>query len=480
MRRDMLLFRGIAAAVFAGLLMLATSGQAALTDNLEGYWTFDSDGSDSSGNSRDFTMFGSPSFVSGLIGNAVDMDGTDDYGQRNADDEAFDLGSADFTIQAWVNIAATECCTQINMKILEKTSNDGAPSEAGFDFYAHRTAGPGFSYRSNEVNTNLNLNISGEVRAGGGGDETPDVWHQIVLRRNGSDQQMIRDTVSLEIRNIGTTAYSNSTAGLVVGSFFNEGTGVAGSLMNGKLDEVAIWSRALADSEIAQLYNGGAGNAVSGIIAPPTEVAWSNDVAGDWNTSGNWSPSIVPDAADMTAIFGDAIQEPRTVFTDKHVTVKGIQFLNSNSYGVSGLGSINLNSGTHAPKAAIDVFVGDHEFQARVNVQVDTDVTIAGNSSLAFNNTLNLGGNTLTKLGDGTLAIRNTLTTAGGTVSVQAGTVSGNGQVGGDLVNDGGTISPGDSASSMEILGEVVPEPSAAALAVLALVFLAATGSVRP
>merc|ERR1711964_849587 len=147
--------------------MLATSGQAALTDNLEGYWTFDSDGSDSSANSRDFTMYGSPSFVSGLIGNAVNLDGTDDHGRRNVDDEAFDFGSGDFTIQAWVNFPKTDY--QLNMKILEKASNDGAPSEGGYDFYAHRTAGTGFSYRSNEVQNinNYALNISGEVGGGG-------------------------------------------------------------------------------------------------------------------------------------------------------------------------------------------------------------------------------------------------------------------------------------------------------------------------
>ena len=256
MRRDMLLFRGIAAAVFAGLLMLATSGQAALTDNLEGYWTFDSDGSDSSGNSRDFTMFGSPSFVSGLIGNAVDMDGTDDYGQRNADDEAFDLGSADFTIQAWVNFPATDF--NANLKILEKTSNDGAPSEDGYDFFYHNPGGgTNSAYVSNDVNATLS--ISGPV----GAVETIDTWHQIIFRRTGTAQEMIRDTAVLLNNTVGAAdAYGNSTAGLVVGAFFNEATNVAGSLMTGKLDEVAIWSRALSDPEIATLYNGGNGQAV--------------------------------------------------------------------------------------------------------------------------------------------------------------------------------------------------------------------------
>ena len=42
--------------------------------------------------------------------------------------------------------------------------------------------------------------------------------------------------------------------------------------MNGRLDEVAIWNRALLDSEIAHLYNGGLGNPVFPVPEPATLV----------------------------------------------------------------------------------------------------------------------------------------------------------------------------------------------------------------
>ena len=183
---------------------------------------------------------------------------------------------------------------------------------------------------------------------------------------------------------------------------------------------------------------------------------------------GNWSPLTVPNATTITAVFGQKIQQSSTVFTDKHVTVKGVQFLNSNTYVVSGSGSINLNSGTSAPKAAIDVSLGDHEFQARVNLEVDTDVTTASGASLAFNNTLNLGGHTLTKTGTGTLAINNNLLTAGGTFNCSEGTCSGTGTISGDLNNDGGTISPGDSFA-VGAAQVVVPEPGAMLLLLIGM-----------
>jgi hypothetical protein len=43
--------------------------------------------------------------------------------------------------------------------------------------------------------------------------------------------------------------------------------------MNGRLDEVAIWNRALSDSEIAHLYNGGLGNPVATVPSDRTETA---------------------------------------------------------------------------------------------------------------------------------------------------------------------------------------------------------------
>ena len=115
--------------------------------------------------------------------------------------------------------------------------------------------------------------------------------------------------------------------------------------------------------------------------------------------------------------------------------------------------------------SSIVVVQGNHQFQLPVDLQNETDVDIALNSSLTFNNTLNLGGNILNKTGDGNLAIRNHLVTGGGTVNLAAGLVSGNGTVGGDVINNGGTISPGDSlglvsSSALDASQGQVPEPT--------------------
>ena len=71
----MLLLRGIAAAVIGGYLMLATSGQAALTDRLEDFWQYESDAADSGPNGLDLTLEGRASIASGLRGDALWLDG---------------------------------------------------------------------------------------------------------------------------------------------------------------------------------------------------------------------------------------------------------------------------------------------------------------------------------------------------------------------------------------------------------------------
>jgi len=185
----------------------------------------------------------------------------------------------------------------------------------------------------------------------------------------------------------------------------------------------------------------------------PTERAWNVDRSDDWNVAGHWTPTGIPNGNDQTVTFGGGITAPRVVFIEADVTVKGITFLNGNSYAITGHGTVNLEAGT--PPSSIEVLLGNHQFQAEVILQSDTDAAISTGTSLAFNNTLNLNGNTLTKTGGGDLGIRNTLVTGGGTVNIQAGTVFGNGTVGGDLNNSSGTVSPGDSPGSLF----AVPEP---------------------
>ena len=206
-------------------------------------------------------------------------------------------------------------------------------------------------------------------------------------------------------------------------------------------------------------------------VGPPfggltSTFTWNLPGLNNWNSANNWNPGGIPNGG-RDAIFGGSITAPSTVSTDLDVTVRSIQFNNSHGYAIAGQGSVNLVDTTN-PIAAIDVDQGIHQFQAIVNLHNPTLVTVASNSKLNFNNALNLGGNVLTKTGAGTLAINNILTAGGGMLNCSQGVCSGSGTIGGDVNNDGGTISPGNSPGVMA----VVPEPAGWALLVMGILVL--------
>src|SRR5262249_19266643 len=91
--------------VFAGGLQFAVGLQA--------YYAFDGNGLDSSGNGRDLTLVGNPTFVPGKFGQALFFDGTgNQYAIRPVIDPVFNFGSSDFTVQVWVNYSLSPAVRQ--------------------------------------------------------------------------------------------------------------------------------------------------------------------------------------------------------------------------------------------------------------------------------------------------------------------------------------------------------------------------------
>ena len=276
------------------------------------------------------------------------------------------------------------------------------------------------------------------------------------------------------------------------------GTGIP--IPNQNLPNTASWQGLAFDSETGLLYaadccagtNGGLWSVDPGTgatnnvglndtfrlqsLAPTTgsgsvgnnDFEWHADRSGDWNVRVNWSPGAGPpgnptafNRANHTATFGNVIQSDHTVFADVSVSIRSIVFDNTNTYIVAGPASVSLIQGTTVGLPAnsiINVANGTHQFQLNVELQNNTDVDVNSGATLEFNNRLFLNGNTLNKLGGGTLAVNNDVLTGGGTINVQAGTLSGGGTVGGDVVNNGGTIAPGNSVVSGNL--NQVPEPS--------------------
>ncbi len=190
-----------------------------------------------------------------------------------------------------------------------------------------------------------------------------------------------------------------------------------------------------------------------GAISCENGCDWAATEGGNWKDGGNWIPALVPDAGGHKAVLGGSIQADSTVFTDVDRTLAEITFDNgSASYNVSGQGTVKFaaTSGT----AKINVDDGDHEFQARVQLDGNTTTNVSTGNTLAFNNLLDLNGNTLTKTGLGTIAVNNDLLSGnGGTLDCAQGVCSGVGTISGNVNTSGGTIAPGNSPGTLTIDG---------------------------
>ena len=459
------------------------------------YWPFDGNALDITGHGFDLVLVGDPApgFADGVSQNTkqslelindtaiplqyalrAEEPTTFPFSENDLipiDDPEFDFGDRDYTMSIWVNFLGDgliHANTRDEQTIVEKFDNGGGPgwtlsaltgpprlSQGGtFHWYAHN-------------NSPNNMKPPGIENA-----FFSDRWYHLAIQRDGDMFRGYVDGVLYAENSAGT---QTDAANPIYFGRRNPGDG-RGFAFYGQIDEVGIWNRALSENEIFDLYNAGDGISGEWVDTPISkDFTWKVSSSGNWNERGNWIPAGGPpgnptaeNPANHTATFGDVIQSDSTVFADSDVSVRAIVFDNTNTYVVAGPGRVSLVQGTSLgmpTNSSILVAQGTHEFQLRVSLENNTDVTVSDGATLEFNNRVYLNNHTLAKIGDGTLAINNNVLTGGGTFHCAEGTCSGTGTISGNLNNDGGTISPGNGSA---VNG--VPEPASFVLAMIGLV----------
>jgi hypothetical protein len=142
--------------------------------------------------------------------------------------------TADFTISCWVNH------DNDNGNYPMLVSNYTGSNTGGFQFYINGTANTVTFWTS----TN-NVTASGALSSGS--------WHHVVcVRESGTVKFYINE--NLNSSTISNTHYIEGLVDCAIGGKTDGGNG-----LNGKIDEVSIWRRALSESEISKLYNSGTG-----------------------------------------------------------------------------------------------------------------------------------------------------------------------------------------------------------------------------
>jgi len=222
--------------VIAAIVMSVGIASAALTDGLQGYWQFNGNGSDRSGQDRDLTVTGS--YGKSIFEQALNLTGSnDEYAVRSSDDDALDFGTSDFALQIWVNWNTTAG----EQVIIEKFSGSDGPgwtltklSSNAIQFYL--TSGSA---------TSATLNI------------TSGVWYQVVVSRSSSWLDIYFDGELVLQANVTSLTVPDTDLPLLIGKRNSvDGRDFA---TDGLVDETAIWSRPLSETEVTTLYNNGQG-----------------------------------------------------------------------------------------------------------------------------------------------------------------------------------------------------------------------------
>ncbi len=246
-----------------------TTLRADLSDNLDAFWTLDEvSGSfeDVSGNNHDLTPIGQPhgDGANGVIGGAIHMDGTS--ANTAVSSTAGKYAATDtFSASVWVKLDSLPSVNYFLGRIVGGTfaNNDRAGWRIGSGNTGSEVDRIRFEFASNNGG---NAQVAKFVEVGA--FLTLGEWVHIVVVHNGtsdlSDTAIYVNGIERAIvRRSSGNGYANTVASnevdLVVGGRLAQLGTVMPAFVDGDIDLVGLWSRALTADEINALYNDGYG-----------------------------------------------------------------------------------------------------------------------------------------------------------------------------------------------------------------------------
>jgi Concanavalin A-like lectin/glucanases superfamily len=201
-----------------------------LLSGLAAAWSFDGDGKDHSGQGLDLGVDKIP-FVAGRYGKGVQFSGDGSpIAQRPINDPSLDLTTGDFTVSFWISFTKTGSPQFVTIK--------GYADGGWFVGWAQSVWAFGFP-----------------APAAGGQFADPSdapalgVFHQVVFERTAAQLQLIVDGRLLGGQTIDKDPPAPGPAPFQVGGYSPGGVGGSKSVVNGVVDDVAIWHRALDADE---------------------------------------------------------------------------------------------------------------------------------------------------------------------------------------------------------------------------------------
>jgi hypothetical protein len=216
------------------LFFSSAAGALPVTSGLVAHWPADGNAQDASGNGHDGSLEGDAGFAPGIVGQAFDLDGVGDR-VTVPDDPAWTF-PGDFSISLWVNLAALPPSTVGNPDSVFIGHDEGGGSQEKWFF----ALGGGF--------LSLHLNVPGTgsaFLAQTAFAPALGTWHHLAMIRSGSSYTIFVDGSAGPSESSSLTL-PDAAASLTLGE-------AEGFAMEGLLDEVALYDRALSQTEIDAL-----------------------------------------------------------------------------------------------------------------------------------------------------------------------------------------------------------------------------------
>ena len=253
------------------------------TNGLVGWWPFNGNANDESGNENHGTVNGATltSDKNGAANKAYSFDGVDDFLLIPSD-------VSDFSISLWYNFSAP--------------SNQFSELFYFEDFSASIVQNGNYIYirKQNQIISSIDLSTSQIIN---------NQWNHIVVKYNS-----VQNTIECVLNNIEFFSSSITSGGLpnlindnmfqIAGRQFNNT-----NFFNGQFDDISIWNRALTQEEITALYLGEACTTPIATITPQTATSFCSGGSVNLNAATNanytyqWLNNGTPISAATTATY---------------------------------------------------------------------------------------------------------------------------------------------------------------------------------
>ena len=233
-----------------GAVVVATQAQTAydgvldITTGLVGHWNFNANANDSSGNGRNGTLVYNASInttsTTNIVGGGkVALDGVGDAVNLNSHTASFHALSQG-TISAWVNTSVSGFQQIFNLK--------DAGGQNGLSFWLFN--GKLAVSITDDAASVFDVASFSTINDGN--------WHHVAFTVNGSGNQLYIDGAaasrSFSAGSATSTAFFsvlNAATTTTIGAY--EASGLYGNVVNGMLDDVRVYNRALTSTDVSEL-----------------------------------------------------------------------------------------------------------------------------------------------------------------------------------------------------------------------------------